>query len=329
MKRALVLLLLLLVAAGLFADDALVLPKGVLRTYITGAFAFATSAWDENADTQDLAATDASYRVVNLGAAVEFGVTDWLSAAVQWAPGWNVWSDLYQQTTAPMDKATVNGPYDIFAGAKIQIIGEKAPVAMEKIRLAVAPGVKIPLPAPDWQKQTDKATAGDPWILMTPDKHTLGVGARAYFDFVVNSMIYLNLYSEFIYFPMAVKLDTVSWPDWFAVQLGAPNSDVAYGYDLTLEAEPHFEIMIMEGTRLGIGVPVTFTMTPELKVDDVAVPDSDSHLLTVTPNVSLFLMNSPIPLEFKIGYTLPLLGKNADATNILVLQVKTYLKFSK
>ena len=41
MKRILILLLLLAVASFVFADDALVLPKGVLRTYITGAYGFA------------------------------------------------------------------------------------------------------------------------------------------------------------------------------------------------------------------------------------------------------------------------------------------------
>ena len=42
MKRVLVLLLLLLVAAGLFADDALVLPKGVHRVKATGQLADVT-----------------------------------------------------------------------------------------------------------------------------------------------------------------------------------------------------------------------------------------------------------------------------------------------
>ena len=55
--------------------------------------------------------------------------------------------------------------------------------------------------------------------MVTPDKHTLGVGARAYFDYVLNEMIYINLYGEFIYYPMTVKLDTTNYFNWAAVFL--------------------------------------------------------------------------------------------------------------
>jgi hypothetical protein len=329
MKKILVFVLLVTVAALSFADDALVLPKGVLRTYITGAYAFANQGWDENGDKEDL--TDATFgdisnRLFNVGGAVEFGVIDWISAAVQWAPGWNVWSAL-PDANAPADKATANGPADIFAGAKIQIVGENAPVANETLRVAFAPGVKIPLPGPDFADENTSAGAGDAWIIQTPDKHVLGLGGRAYFDYVVNEMIYVNLYSEFIYYTGTVKREDKSYADWVAVNLFAqPNADVSFGYDLTIEAEPHFEMM-MGGSRLGIGLPVTFNMTPELEFDDAAQADTDSYLLSVSPNVSLFLMKFFIPIEFKVGYTLPLVGKNADARNIIVFQVKSYLKF--
>ena len=86
-------------------------------------------------------------------------------------------------------------------------------------------------------------------------------------------------------------------------------------------------MMFGEGLRLGIGLPFTFSMSPELKVDDVAQADTNSYSLSISPNASLFLMKFFIPMEFKIGYTLPLVGKNAYATNTLVLQVKVYLRF--
>ena len=104
------------------------------------------------------------------------------------------------------------------------------------------------------------------------------------------------------------------------------DAEIEYGYDLTLEVEPHFEKMIADGFRLGIGVPATLTMSPETKEDGTG-QDDESYLLTVGPNVSLFLMNFFIPTELKVGYTLPLLGKNDDALNTIVFQVKTYMKF--
>ncbi len=199
MKRVLVLLLLLLVSSGLFADDALVLPRGVLRTYITGAYAFFNKEYDDTATRVDPTGFD-SLSALNLGGAVEFGVIDWISAAVQWAPGWTVWSAT-ENGTPPYDKLLVNGPYNVFAGAKIQIIGPKAPVANEKIRLAAAAGVKIPANKPDaayWVEQATAMGTGGEWVASFNDKPLWGLGARGYFDYVLNDMFYINLYSEFI-----------------------------------------------------------------------------------------------------------------------------------
>ena len=59
-----------------------------------------------------------------LEGAIEFGVTDWMSAAVQWAPGWNVWSEFDNPGIWLDDNAGTNGPFDVFAGAKIQVLDE-------------------------------------------------------------------------------------------------------------------------------------------------------------------------------------------------------------
>jgi hypothetical protein len=333
MKRLIFVLLLVALATIVFADDALVLPKGVLRTYITGAYAFANQQWDKNGDKGDFPYFD-SLNAVNLGGALEFGVIDWISAAVQWAPGWTVWSATKNGVVViplgGVDFANllVNGPYNVFAGAKIQVVGPKAPVASEKVRLAAAAGVKIPVKAPDaayWTEQYNKSTTGEKWVSSYNDQPLWGIGARGYFDYVLNKMFYFNLYSEFIYY-----LGTVKGTEYSVIDmLTYSTSELNVGYDLTLEAEPHFEMMLGKGVQLGAGLPVTFTMSPEVKVDGAADPDTDSYLLTIGPNVSFFLMKFYIPMEFKIGYTLPLVGKNAYATNTLVLQIKTYLRFYK
>ena len=261
---------------------------------------------------------------------------DWISAAVQWAPGWNVWSATKNGSLIPplgFDGANLsaNGPYNIFAGTKIQIIGPKAPVANETIRLAAAAGVKIPVKTPDaayWADQFAAATGTGEWLGASNDKPLWGLGARAYFDYVLNEMFYFNLYSEFIYYLGTVKRNELSLEDYAAVLFTpALQSDVTLGYDLTLELEPHFQTTFGNGIILGAGLPVTFSQSPELKFDDVAQADTDSYLLSVSPNVSLFLTKFVIPMEIKVGYTLPLVGKNAFATNTVVIQLKAYLRF--
>jgi hypothetical protein len=202
----------------------------------------------------------------------------------------------------------------------------------------VAPGVKFPLGKVDWEKQATNYGAGDDFLAQAADKHTLGAGGRVYFDYVINEMFFLNLYSEFIYYPMAVDIIDTSVQGYGTVktvQGGDPayNPTVKYGYDLTLEFEPHFGMMIGDGLKLSAGVPVTYTMAPESEVSGdtysavgFATTPAES-LLTVGPNASLFFQKAALPFEVKLGYTLPLMGENSNATNTIVLQLKAYAKF--
>lgn len=321
MKKIVIGVLLLALAAAVFADDALVLPKGVLRVYLTGAYAFFNQEWDADGEKGDLSTILAdSASAINLGGAAEFGVTDWISAAVQWAPGWNV-SSAIDGGVGPYANLLLTGPYNVFVGAKVQVIGPKAPVANEKIRLAAATGVKVPTKFPDadyWAEQAAALGGGDEWHAGYNDKPLWGIGARGYFDYVLNKMFYMNLYSEFIYY-----LGTLKGTE-YSVATAADPREYNLGYDLTVEAEPHFETMFGNGMRLGVGVPVTFSYSPEVKIDDTAVDNTESYVLSVAPNVSLFLTKFVLPIEFKLGYTLPLVGDNAFATNTVVLQIKAY-----
>jgi len=120
-----------------FADDALVMPARVGRVYMTNSYAFANGEYDKDGNYDDYESGYGAFKLYNMGFAVEYGITDWITGAVQWAPGWNVWSDMDR---TGMD-ANINGLYDIFVGAKIQIVGEKAPVQNSMFRFAVAPGI--------------------------------------------------------------------------------------------------------------------------------------------------------------------------------------------
>jgi hypothetical protein len=330
MKKAFFSLCLIALVLPLFADDALVMPAKVIRTYIVGAYADITKQYDSDGKSQDLS-NDVT--AINLGGAVEYGVNDWITGAVQWAPGYFVYSKISGD-----DKATLADAADLFVGAKLQIIGPKAPVQNESIRLAFAPGVKIPLSSPDWAKQAQNYGSGDTYLGMPADRHTLGIGGRAYFDYVLNDKVFLNLYSQFIFYPTAVKAVDASLADYITVGMtrlatSDPSYDpsLKYGYDLTLEFEPHFNTMISDGLQFESGLPITLTMSPARSASndtyDVYSSEEASNLLTVGPNVSLFFQKTFLPLELKLGYSLPLMGKNESATNTVVLELKAYAKF--
>jgi hypothetical protein len=300
--------------AAAIADDALVLPAGVIRITTAFSYAMADKEYDVDGEEQDMAA---ALTVMNVGAALEFGVNDWISAAVQWAPGFNVSSEFED-----MD-AKVNGPYDIFAGAKIQVVGPKAPVANEMFRFAFAPGVKIPLPGANFEDEVENVMNGDEFIAQDPDKHALGLGARLYADAVLTDMFFINLYSEFIYYLEKTDAEFMAFTPFPVVA----KADLGYGYSLKLELDPHFEMMVSDGMKLSASVPATYTMTPDKEVDGEAQDDTASSSLNIGPNASMFFMKSPIPFELKLQYFLPLMGTNTQKLSTFSIQGKVYLKF--
>lgn len=54
MKKLLILVVLAVFVLPVFADDALVLPKGVLRISIAPSYGFANKTWDKEGEAQDI-----------------------------------------------------------------------------------------------------------------------------------------------------------------------------------------------------------------------------------------------------------------------------------
>lgn len=384
MKKALVLVLLAAFVVPAFADDALTLPTGVWRTRIIPTYLFADSTFGDDFEFDRTSIDDVS--IFALGLAVEYGINDWITAAVQWAPAMALWSDVDVDGDADV---SVNTWFDVFAGAKFQVLGENAPVRNDRVRLAFAPGVKIPLPSADWEDEAENAGDGDDFIGANVDRNVLGVGGRFYFDYVFSNSFFVNLYSEFIGYP--IDGNAASLTQYGAVathngivtnenlvnlaDAGFLTSDMdrikddafGFGYDLTLEFEATYIHQASPGLRITPSLPVTFTYSPEPTLDGTKLSDvegyyldengnpvgtyalipggggavgpteldkrslfpnaGDSMSLVVTPKVEFFFTGLPVPTALQVEYRYPLMGKNTNATNAVVIQVKNYLKF--
>ena len=412
MKKLLLLgLALLLLGSALFADDAKVMPARIGRFYLAPNFSFANGAYNKDGDKQSFE-DDGSIKVFNLGFALEYGITKWITGALQWAPGWTIWSDISSaapagiqsaatgQITTPFDgDITTNGVADLFLGAKIQIIGPAAPVQTDMFRLAIAPGLAIPLPGPDFSDEVENAMKGDKAKFSTMDKHTLGAGGRFYFDYNIGKYFFINLYNETLFYPIKKDLNkdgpnlailketilTTAYDAGYygvlgpilagggtptAAEMAAAKTtgdtyragtkaytdklegEVNYKYRLTFEIEPALSMPLSDGALvLGAGLPVNYVFSPayDYSVDGLdklvaaasgmgmdmtedylleqgKLVGKNSHILTLKPNVSLMLMKIALPLEFKLQYSIPLYGQNANATNTIAFQIRAYFK---
>lgn len=325
MKKLALLLLALAIVAPLFADDAKVLPAGVLRTTISAAYNSFDEVYDSDGEAQD-AGFEAS--IFNVGGAVEFGATEQITVAVQWAPGYNVSSSFSEDPIglAANDKANYNGPLDLFIGAKTQILGPNGFVPNDMMRFAAAAGVTVPLKETDWEEEFDNYSAGDDYNLGSGSKEVLGVGFRLYYDYIVNKMFFINLYNETIFYP---ETETSNQDTALSQALSAqPIEDVkvAYGYKATFELEPNFTYPVNETLDITGTLQATYTMSPNIEVEGEEVEDTESNFFKLTPNVSAF-MKAPLPLEFKAGYSIPVSGLNTQVASTFIFQLKSYLKF--
>jgi hypothetical protein len=223
--------------------------------------------------------------VFTFGFGLEYGFTGWFAAAFDWTPGWNIWS----AGDGPAEQ--YEGFHDFSLEVRFAIIGENAAVKTSHFRLIVSPGVFFPFPAID---DEDKM-----------DKNAFGFGGSVSFDSDINKYFFINMFSRFYFYPIENK------------------EKIKHGWNLTLEAEPHFTIDIPYGMNLGIGVPVNFIMNPEKKIDGVD-DGLDSYLLSLRPTVTLGFTHTPIPVEVGIDYAIPLTGKNTLAAHAITLKTSIF-----
>ena len=259
-----------------------------------------------------------------------------------------------------------NGVADLFAGFKIQIMGAKAPVQNDMFRFAVAPGVVIPLPGPDFEEGAKKLGSDDAITFSSMDKHVFATGGRVYFDWIINDNFFINIYNETMLFPLKQDLNK-DGPNFYLTKGGLANDagiqgalgltagkimdisgEVNYKYRLTFELEPVFTYPIASGMSFSAGLPINYRYTPAYEysfdypealtshamypfVKDIIeetllskLNTEPQHSLTLNPNVGLFLTKTPLPLEFKFSYNIPLYGQNTMAKHTMVFQIRAY-----
>ncbi|WP_319476017.1 hypothetical protein [Marispirochaeta aestuarii] len=323
MKKLALLLLALAIVIPAFADDAKVLPAGVLRTTISAAYNMFDESYDEDGDKVDAATGKTS--IFNLGGALEYGATDQITIALQWAPGYNVYSSIDDAPgPVPNEDGDLNGPLDLFIGAKAQFLGPNGFVPNDQMRFAAAAGVLVPLKSTDWEESAENyLVANDDYNMGSGSKEVIGIGFRLYYDYLVNKNFFVNLYNETIFYP---EQETNTFRNALAQYPTVEDVDIAYGYRATFELEPVYTHPVNEKLDITGSLPFNYVMTPDYEIDGTEQDDSATSFLKMTPYVAAFFKTT-MPFELKAGYSIPLMGKNNSVASTVVFQFKSYLKF--
>jgi len=321
----------LLLGSALFAEHARVMPARVGRLYMVPTFIHFDQMFTEGGSRTGADVPPTA--MFNLGFALEYGITPWITGAAQWTPGINLWSDVdgvaAPLAVTPSGSGVISGMGDLFLGAKIQIIGPAAPITSETIRLAFGPGLKIPLSSPDFAGELGSNTPN----VARLDNHVLGIGLRSYLDFIINEFFYINLYNEFLFYPMRGKVRDLGLAHAAGVvALGLPNANVNFGYDLTFELEPNFTYRLADpNIAFEVGLPFIYYFTPGYTISGnhphpLMQDEGSVHRFSIGPNVSAFFLDWPMPMEFLLAYQIPVMGRNTPVRHVVSLQVRAYFR---
>jgi len=342
MRKLLISVLLASLAFTAFADDAKVLPSGVLRLTFANSVVSADSFYNEDGEKKDSPNFE-TLMLDNLGAAIEFGVNDIISAAIQWAPGTMAYGNIESKgielglasvgSSGDSSNIKFGGLSDLFIGAKIQAVNTN------DIRFCFAPGLAVPLDKYDPVVEGKAIAKGDDFRIMSQSEtESLGLGLRLYFDYQISKSFYINVYNQTRYYFSNKKYDTSDAFTYAGMYNGvseayadanieAEKQEYEYPVYLDFELEPHFDLTLNKSATMGFSVPVDFSMNSKEKVDNKDVDNTDSYSLSVNPGLSFFYTGA-VPFELCANYDYPLMGKNVNyATSVFTVKLKLFYDF--
>jgi hypothetical protein len=327
MKKRVFVAIFCLLAALCFSEDALVQAPGSLLITNTYSVGWIPGAYNINSDYNGYGSGGGNWTYFNIGLALELGLNDWITAGVQWAPGMNVWSQTDLKMSLPIPpftldftKGNISLPFDPLIGVKFQLVGPKAPFVSREARFVFAPGIKIPLPAADMYQESKKFIENKSFVIGDPDLRAFGYGAAMYADVILHELAFLNLYFQVLQF-LPVKKNSFN-----PITPVDVKSEYDYLYLYTIELEPHFRMPLGSAMKIGASLPARALIKADNSMDGAIQANTGYFLMSLGPKLLLLLTDTPVPLEFKLGFDFPVMGMNLASQRMLTLQVRPLLK---
>ena len=363
MKKALIAVLILAVAFGLFADSS-VLPKGVFKADLGYGYLWGNKAFNEDGDKVD---TEGIKNNI-VGASLQYGITDFLSIGVGCLPLY-----CFNSQVDPMvdgGEITAEGTGSVQVGVKFQLVGNESLVQSDNFGVSFSGGVYIPTvkisegdiknaAIYDLTKQLATAPAeaqgliqgaiaqlgGPNYKFNNPvDTCAFAVGGRVDLDWRVFDNFCISLG-----FDAKKKLSVDAKKDLTAAgtdlvyetvknfpgvsdpmlkQFGIYNIvNVDYGMAYSLQLSPSLSIPLgTEGNSFGVSVPVTASYTAADKHDGEKV-GKPAKRISVAPGVGFTWLTCPLPMAVSVGMDIPVLGNSGDIHKTVSVTVSPFFAF--
>jgi hypothetical protein len=257
-------------AMPLPADTAEGPPEGVLWTQTALSAEIALDRWDSGGRL-----ANGNIQFVALGFGLEYGVLPWASLSAQWQPGVLLTS---YTSSGPAGNAS-----DFQFGLRLGLLGERAFIKLDFLRLALIAGVKSPLPSGEdavWE----------------PDLHLWGVKLGASLDYIPVDWFQLNCSGT-------VFLN----PEQASNNAAFSRQTVNHPMDMTFELEPRFGLLSPNGVIFSL--PIVYEFSPESEIRGNALGD-ERHFLHLGLGYTIAIRDTTLPFEVNTRLFVPLAGTN-------------------
>jgi hypothetical protein len=263
---------LLVLGSPAFGEEAELVPERDLRITLSPAAGIQIGEWEK--------LTGGKTTLFNIGAGLEYGVRDWVSAQVLWLPGVNVWSTME-------DDMRYGYFSDMFLGGKVGILGSRALIKRDDMRLSAAVGIRAPFPSKDGADREG-------------DHHLWGTALRIYYDYIFTRLFYLNGYAEGVYYP-----------EQMAHTPNFSEGAVDHPLDFTVELEPRFRYELpAAGMELHWGMPLKYRMAPWINREGIDFEQEMMHRFSLGVFFRVAFVGMDFPFDIAVRYEAPAAGMN-------------------
>jgi hypothetical protein len=262
----------LLSAPSFGGDSAILTPRSLRVTLAPAIFAFQVQDWGGWGQGRNV-------MLYNAGLGVEWGVSEWLNAGVNWIPGFTAWSQ--------SDGGALEAFSDFSFGMKAGIIspnGKNALLRARNTRLSVGLNMQGPVVSGEENR-------------LAADMRLWGAEARVWYDYIFHRIFTLNMMLGVSYFPDQATGNTA-----FPVIGNGPKAKQPIG--ITFEAEGLFTYRIpRQPVTLRWGLPLTLAAYPISNLSG-----GFPYSFTISPSMTVSFTQLLMPVDITVKYDAAVAG---------------------
>lgn len=282
------------------------------------------------------AGAEESWSLISSGLTIAYGVSPTVGVRLSWLPGFVFYSRYTEDANRRRSGASnlrLDTPLRVLSASRDAgsfDADSTALIGRAPIDLTFTPVGIIRIPGYDLENQSELRQQGEPYVAEHPDIKANALGFALGERLPLGPRAALSAGQEILfYFPADYEEQSLANYDTNLVRDGIdgaePYDTIYYRYRLTGDVGGSYLLQDFPRNRWTAGLSVGGHFMPAPIVDDILVENTDSFLVSIEPSIAVEPQVWSGRSEFELSWSIPLVGKNEDATHEIALAFRTTL----